>query len=69
MEHVNHDNEMINFMMPADTQYFSSLRHPLMQLKSHLHYTGLDKTSNPVLQFLGSEDARKYTGMKSSLGF
>ncbi len=67
MEHVNHDNEMINYMMPEDTQYFSSLRHPLMQLKSHLHYTGMDKTSDPVLQFLESKDAEKYTGVTSSL--
>ena len=26
------------YMMPPDTVYFSSLRHPLTQLKSHLHY-------------------------------
>ncbi len=67
MEHVYHNNEMIQYMMPSDTHYFSSLRHPLMQLKSHLHYRGMDDKQEPVLQFLQKHNAANFKGMESHL--
>ena len=68
MEHVSHNNEMMHYMMPADTHYFSSLKHPLMQLRSHLHYRGMDDKKDSVLHYLETVDAQEYKGMGSHLG-
>ncbi len=64
MEHVKHNNEMVYYLMPSDTMYFSSLRHPLEQLKSHLHFVGKDDKTHgdPVLTFMKSKMAKSYKG-------
>ena len=51
--------------MPMDTTYFSSLRHPFSQLKSHLHYTHQDVgigDHDPVELFMKSKATKTYKG-------